>query len=171
FNYSSARVLNSLDSFSKRFQNCIIFVDEAEKMIGRHSMDEDSNFDGYLNEIFDGVSGVTNAIVVIAVNNLARFGAGFSDRFVSLKFELPNLTERREFLVMKLNKLQNHAEVLVNFDEAARETEGMSFRDLEKICNNVFYMVLNQQQTITNHTFSDAARNFKTIYGVASIYG
>ena len=171
FNYSSPKVLNSLDSFSKRFHNCIIFVDEAEKMIGRHSMDEDSNFDGYLNEIFDGVSGVTNSIVVIAVNNLARFGAGFSDRFAILKFELPNLTERGEFLAMKLNKLQNHAEVLVNFDEAARETEGMSFRDLEKICNNVFYMVLNRQQTITNHTFSYAARSFKTTYDAASIYG
>ena len=164
--YSNYRVIESLGNFAKRFDNCIIFVDEAEKIIGRCSFDEDSPSDGQLNEIFDGIDSIANALVIVAVNNSSRFGMGFWDRFAMIKFELPNFAERREFLKSMISK----AGIEVEFGEVARMTEGMSFRDLEKLCNNIFYKIL-QGHDINISAFHDAVRNLKIIESERDIYG
>ena len=166
FSYSTFRVIDSLGSFAKRFNNCIIFIDEAEKIIGRHSMDEDSPMDGQLNEIFDGIDSITNAIVIVAVNNSLRFGMGVWDRFAMIKFELPNIHERRDFLKAIIGKTKIEAD----FDEIARMTEGMSFRDLEKLCNNIFYRIL-KGDSVNSQSFSEAVRNLKAADSGLQMYG
>lgn len=168
FNYGAASVLNSLDSFQRRFSNCIIFVDEAEKLMGRNSMDEDSPIDGRLNQIFDGIGNVSNAIVIVAVNNLSKFGEGFSDRFTTVRFELPSFAERKEFCMRMLARARNFISDSFDFGEAARLTDGMSFRDIEKACNSVFYRILQGENKISIEMFHDAvkfAKPFDEAYG------
>ncbi len=169
--YGATSVLNSLDSFQRRFSNCIIFVDEAEKLIGRNSMDEDSPFDGCLNQIFDGIGNVSNAIVIVAVNNLAKFGAGFSDRFTTVRFELPSFAERKEFSMRIFTRARNFMEASFDFDEAARLTDGMSFRDIEKACNNLCYRILQGENKVNIEMFHDAVKFAKPFDQSYRTYG
>ncbi len=171
FNYGVSSVLNSLDSFQRRFSNCIIFLDEAEKLMGRNSMDEDSPIDGRLNQIFDGIGNVSNAIVIVAVNNLSKFGEGFSDRFTTVRFELPSFAERKEFSMKMLARARNFMEASFDFDEAARLTDGMSFRDIEKACNNVFYRILQGENKVNVGMFHDAVKFAKPFDGSYGTYG
>lgn len=166
FSYGGYKVIDSLGNFARRFDNCIIFVDEAEKIIGRNSMDEDSPADGHLNEVFDGIDSINNALVIVAVNNSLRFGMGFWDRFAMIKFELPNFHERREFL----KSIISRTSIKADFDAIARMAEGMSFRDLEKLCNNIFYNVL-QGNEVSTLTFSEAVRNLKAADSGMQMYG
>ena len=157
FSRGPFNTIGSLGNFAKRFENCIIFVDEADKFIGRGSFDEDSAFDGQLNEIFDGIESLTNALVIIAVNNSMRFGSGFWDRFMAIKFEMPNQMERKEFCRNLLGKLKNN----IDFDAVARITEGMSYRELEKVCNSAFYSVLQGCNVVSMPMISKAVNCFK----------
>ena len=165
------RALSSMISYAKRFENSIIFLDEAEKIIGRHSMDEDAMYDGILNETFDGVNSATNAIIIFAVNNMGKFGLGFSDRFLSIRFELPNIKERREFCHNMLNKAQKMADMLLNYDEIARATEGKSFRDLEKMCNFALSSLLQGQEKFTTEELISTIRDTNNSIDISSIYG
>jgi len=161
------RTIESLGNFAKRFENCIIFVDEADKVIGKRSYDEDSPFDGQLNEIFDGIESITNALVIIAVNNSMRFGSGFWDRFMTIKFEMPNPIERKEFCRNLLSKVRSN----INYDEVARMTEGMSYRELEKVCNSVFYSVLQGRNEVNMPMISKAVNCFKSSDAEMEMFG
>jgi len=136
-------------------------------LIGKGSYDEDSVFDGQLNEIFDGIESITNALVIIAVNNSMRFGVGFWDRFAAIKFEMPNQFERKEFCRNLLGKLKAD----VNYDEFARMTEGMSYRELEKVCNNVFYSVLQGRNDVNMPMISQAVKCFRPADAETEIFG
>ncbi|MBI1935465.1 ATP-binding protein [Candidatus Woesearchaeota archaeon] len=164
---NSYNTIQSLGNFAKRFENCIIFVDEADKLIGKGNYDEDSVLDGQMNEIFDGIESITNALVIIAVNNSMRFGAGFWDRFAAIKFEMPNKFERREFCRNLLGKLKAD----VNYDEVARLTEGMSYRDIEKVCNNVFYSILQGRNEVNMPMISEAVKCFRPGDAETEIFG
>ena len=139
--------------------------------MGRNSMDEDSPIDGRLNQIFDGIGNVSNAIVIVAVNNLAKFGEGFSDRFTTVRFELPSFAERKEFSIRMLARARNFMEASFDFDEAARLTDGMSFRDIEKACNNVFYRILQGENKVNVGMFHDAVKFAKPFDGLYGTYG
>ena len=64
----------------------------------------------------------------------------------------------------------NKAKIEVDFDEIARATEGMSFRDLEKLCNYVFYKILQGNKTSTS-TFCHFANELKSIDSALGISG
>lgn len=121
---------------------------------------------GQLNQIFDGIDSISNALVIIAVNNSMRFGMGFWDRFAVIRFELPNLSERRDFVKSMMGRVR----IKADYDELARVTEGMSFRDLEKLCNNVFYKILRGKD-INNSTFYNAAKSLKSENLGMEMYG
>ena len=122
-------------AMSKRYENCIIFIDEAEKFFGFQSFGEENAFLGQLNTLLDGADKVPlNAILIFAVNNLNRFGKALKDRAKVLRFDLPGFTERKEFFIRKINALPE--DIGVDGAYLARSSEG-SYRELERLWNDV----------------------------------
>jgi len=163
--------MSQISRFSAIYEKCVVIIDEAEKLMGKGFMGDDTPQDAYLNQIFDGFKSKANAIVILIVNEINRFGLGLADRFMHIKFELPNHNERKEFLQQSINKAKSVAEVDVDFNEIARLTDGMSFRDMEKVCNNVFFKIIKGQKTVNTANFHDAIRNLRQPDIVSNICG
>ena len=122
-------------AMAKRYENCIIFIDEAEKLFGSHTFGDESAFLGQLNSLLDGADKAPlNAILIFAVNNMNRFGKALKDRAKLLKFDLPGLNERTEFFSRKINALPE--DIGIDCSYLARNSEG-SYRELERLWNDV----------------------------------
>ena len=151
---------NGISHFAKRFKDSIIFIDEADKLIGRGLYDTDGPMQGMLNEVFDGVKGIKDSLVILAMNNINNFGSALHDRFALIEFGYPSSGERKQFFLTKINE---HKDVFdeVDADELARRTEKMSFRDIEKIWNVVIYTHISSKHKVGMKEFQNAINPFK----------
>ena len=141
----SGEVLTSLHeiaSISRRFRNCIIFLDEADKVIGRGISEEDGPMLAKIESELDGINANAEAIIILAMNTAERFGDAIHDRFTTLQFSQPNLEERRAFLEKKAR--ESGINLKTSLDHVAGITEGKSYRDLEKIWNNIVFKVVGE---------------------------
>ncbi|MEA3343502.1 MAG: ATP-binding protein [archaeon] len=122
-------------AMAKRYENCIIFIDEAEKLFGCQSFGDEGSFLGQVNSLLDGADKAPlNAVLIFAVNNMNRFGKALKDRAKVLRFDLPRFTERNEFFSRKIDALPEN--IGVDCSYLARNSEG-SYRDLERLWNDV----------------------------------
>lgn len=129
-------MIDAILSLAKRYKNCIFFIDEADKLIGNPTRyGEDSRSMGTINGMIAGIGGDVKGIFIMAVNDLGRFGDSFIDRFVPIKFELPTYEERLSYCEEKRKELP----MIVNAEELARETKGLSYRDLQKVWNELLF--------------------------------
>ena len=121
---------------AKRYRNCILFIDEADKLIGNPSRyGEDTRLMGTFNSVVSGLGKDVKGIVILAVNDIGRFGDAFIDRFVPVKFELPTYEERVSFCEEK----KKETNITTNVQEIARDTKGLSYRDLQKVWNELLF--------------------------------
>ena len=160
FTGSPLGAFNNISRFAKRFKDTIIFIDEADKLVGRGMYDNDGPMQGMLNEMFDGMKNVGDSIIILAMNNINTFGTALHDRFTLIEFDYPNSIERKEFFQ---NKVKSHKDIFysINFEDLTRRTERMSFRDIEKIWNQVIFGHLSTKNKIGMKEFEDAITPFK----------
>jgi SpoVK/Ycf46/Vps4 family AAA+-type ATPase len=123
---------------ARRYQRCVLFIDEAEKLLGNGRFEEDNPVLGELHQAIDGNDdGDIQSIVVFAVNELSRFGPTLLDRFTLVAFDLPDRGERREFFERKLAHVRAHLRLDVDGDSLAMRTENMSYRQLDRYWNDL----------------------------------
>jgi len=127
---------------ARRFRNCVVFIDEVDKLIGSQMMSEEDAVIGSLEAELDGIRDKTKAIIIMTMNNKSRFGSAFHDRIPSYDFNLPSKKERKDFLEKKINKSrlpvnENNISSIIN------ETENKSFRQVDKIWNNILFKIMD----------------------------
>jgi len=148
--FSGNRFLNIRDliSSSRRFRDCIFFIDEADKVIGRSFSEEDGPILAKIEAELDGIKKHSESIIILAVNNTSRFGEALHDRFTTFYFRFPNSEERKEFLEKKIKEsqinLKNNLDYLVNI------TDAKSYREIEKIWNSIVFKVIENWKDVKN---------------------
>ncbi len=128
----------------KRYRNCIIFIDEAEKVLGNARYGEDNPLIGEFNRVMDGADKANNGLIILAVNELARLGDAFRDRFMLMQFDPPSSEERWQFLRTKGKNLP----FFVDYEYLTLKSKGMSFRDLSRLWNDLMYWHFETKEAI-----------------------
>ena len=139
--------ISSIANLARRFRNCIIFLDEIDKIIGQEMLSEDREVIGSFEAEIDGMKERTKAIIIMTMNNKARFGSAFHDRVPCFDFNYPSELERKVFIEnkVKISKL-NFSEI--NIDSIVRETENKSYRQIERIWNNILFRLMEDKNTV-----------------------
>ncbi len=128
---------------AKRFRNCVIVLDEFDKVLGRGMMEEDNMLIGELERELDGLGAETQSIMVFIMNNKLRFGSAFHDRVKGFSFGLPENEHRKNFFEQKLNK--SHLSISSEtFEDLINHTEKFSYRQLESLWNNLIFKLLEK---------------------------
>jgi len=155
------RVVN----LAKRYHNCIIFIDEAEKIFGNERFGDDNPLIGEFNRALESVDGKgVRAIFILAVNDLSRFGNAFQDRFVLVPFSLPSYEERYAFCTEKTLR----GRIEIDAEYLARVSEGMSFREIERTWSDLLHHYLENKNKITTEVIS---RIVKPMMATETIFG
>src|SRR3989338_11199485 len=143
----SISILSKILDFGKRYSNCIIFIDEAEKLFGNNSYGEDNFLMGEFNRLLDGINDdEVKSLFILAVNDFSRIGYALKDRMVHLEFSLPDFEERLLFIKQKMELCKNKINPNLNAEEIAKITSNFSFRDLDKLWNDVVFHYLGTNQ-------------------------
>ncbi|HEC94825.1 MAG TPA: AAA family ATPase, partial [Thermoplasmatales archaeon] len=139
-------VIDHVVELAKRYRNCVIFIDEADKFIGNDILEEDNPVLGELHSSVDGVDDrEIQSILILAVNNLSRFSETLLDRFTLVKFDLPSYEERMVFFRKKVREAKQHVRMSVSYRELAKSTSNMSFRDIERFWNELMFHHLDNK--------------------------
>ena len=164
--------LSGAASLGRRFRNCIIFIDEFDKLIGQAMMSEDNGVIGNFEAEIDGMKEKTKAIIILTMNNKARFGGAFHDRIPCFDFGYPSESERRDFIASKVQKSEiPFSEEHIN--AIAKETENKSYRQIERVWNNILFGLMNRENTVikNNKIIADASsieESIKEVLGFVS---
>ncbi|MBU0957187.1 MAG: ATP-binding protein [Nanoarchaeota archaeon] len=137
--------ISSVLSIAKRFENCVVFVDDVDKMIGRgpYAFGDEGVELGELGRIED-LSNETKGVVIFSVNNISRLGDAIRDRFCVINFPKPDFEERKEFIEKLINK--NKLNLEIDLQETAGLTKNMSFREIQRLWNDcIFYQIENKE--------------------------
>ncbi len=154
--WGTKRIFN----LAKRYKHCIIFIDEADKLIGKDPFGEDTVMLGDLQRQIEGASKERiESIFILSANDINRFGSAFRSRFKEISFKLPEQKERLLFCNKHICRLQKDLPLSIDAEELASKTKGMSYRDLEVLWEKITLNYLENRQPITNETISSM---FKT---------
>ena len=151
-----------ITDMARRFKNCIVFVDEMDKLLGQEMMSEEREAMGSLESEIDGMREKTKAIIILTMNNKSRFGNAFHDRVPCFNFEPPTESERRAFIEKKISRVQipvspKSLNLLVNV------TNGKSYRHIERIWNNVLFKVMeNPESALKNNKLIAKAEHIES---------
>jgi AAA+ superfamily predicted ATPase len=147
--------IKRITDLAKRYKNCVLFVDEAEKMFGNLRCGEDNMVLGELQKCLEGGDGKEiRSVVILAVNDLDRFGEGIKDRFNIIKFDLPSYEERLEFCKSKAEQAKEHLKQEIDYNYLARKTKDMSFREIDRFWNDLMFYYLENKNEINNETIA-----------------
>lgn len=122
-------------NMAKRNRNCIILIDEAEKIFGGPMAfdDVEGGSSAVINSILDGADKEPiMAMIIFAVNNPYRFGSSLRNRCRMIKFDLPEYQDRKEFF----RKCQKTASAKIDEKQAndfAQKSEGMNYREMQRL--------------------------------------
>lgn len=149
YNKSPYNTIREITDISKRYKNCIVFIDEAEKLFGNQQFGEDSPLIGDFNRYLEGASSEPiQAILIIAVNDLTRFGKALQERFISIQFDNPTFEERKCFIEGKMNCLKKIIDSEISIDQLSRTTDKMSFREIERFCNEIAFVHMEEKKIV-----------------------
>jgi len=143
---SPAELLQKVIGFSRRFGDCIFLFDEAEKIFGKKTLDEDGALQGDLQSYLDGVGEKMKSIIIFTLNEEARFGAALKDRFLMFKFDEPTLEEKTEFLKRKYELAKTHFTIDIDIKSLANDIGNKSFREVEKVWDQTILNKLTQNE-------------------------
>lgn len=137
--------ISNIIGIVKRFRNCVVFIDDVDKLIGRDPLafDEEGPVLAELATDVDDTKGV-EGIIILAVNNISRMGMALQNRFSIIEFKKPDFEERENFikrLILKSKLKEN-----IKSTDLARMTSNMSYRDIQRLWNEcVFYYIQNKK--------------------------
>lgn len=139
--HNSFYSLETITEMGKRYRNCVIFIDEAEKLLGNGRYGEDNALLGEFHGCIDGADGKEiQSIFILAINDICRFGETLLDRFVCVKFELPTHDERKMFFQGKIDRVHGHMKLGFTCEELALKTGMMSYREMDRVWNDLMFV-------------------------------
>ena len=153
-----------ITDMAKRYRNCIILVDEAEKLIGNSSYEDDNPVLGELHQCLDASDGEDiQSILIFAINNLSRFGDTLKDRFVHVPFFLPSFEDRATFFKHKIQSTKFHLKMDLPCMHLAKITENMSYRDMDRYWNDLMFHYLENKNLHPNDILTIVAKKHGSI--------
>ena len=153
--------IERLADMAKRYRNCVIFIDEAEKILGNGRFEEDNPFLAELHRCIDGADGEEiQAIFILAINDLSRFGETLLDRFVLVPFEIPSFEDRTAFFEKKIKSISRGIKLDFPCFYLARVTESMSYRDMDRYWNDLMFFYLENKTGDTEEVIRKVAAQF-----------
>ncbi|MFH1637567.1 MAG: AAA family ATPase [Candidatus Woesearchaeota archaeon] len=148
------RVITKMIRTARNLKRCIVFIDEAEKILARGTMDQDGPVHAALQEGIEGLDGTVSALFVFAINDTTRFGGPLMDRFTVFEFNPPTFEERMDFIMDKARK----SRLSLDVEMMAKMTEGLSYRQIQKIWNKA---VCSSMPSPKPEAFESAVIDFK----------
>lgn len=142
--------IGKIVSLARKFKNCIIFVDEFDKLVGHEILGEDRELMGYFEAELDGIREKTKSIVILTMNNKYRFGNALHDRIPCFSFSFPSESDRREYIVNKIKKSEIDFS-LNHIDSIVRETSNKSYRQIDKVWNNILFRLMENEKTVIDN--------------------
>ncbi|MGM5483046.1 MAG: AAA family ATPase [Nanobdellota archaeon] len=112
FSMGSLEGIYRIIQMAKSYPNVILFIDEAEKLIGNARFGEDNLLIAELSKGLDDSE--IKSLLVLAVNETNRFGEAFLDRFTHIKFDHPKFGERLAFCNLKHKETKQHMNIHVD---------------------------------------------------------
>jgi len=140
--------INFITDLAKRYKNCVIFIDEAEKILGNGRFEEDNPVLGELHRCIESADGEEiKSIFILAINDLSRFGQTLLDRFVLVPFEVPSFDERVAYFERKIEHINHGFKLDFPCIHLARITENMSYRDMDRYWNDFMFCYLDNKSS------------------------
>ena len=153
--------VNFITDMAKRYKNCVIFIDEAEKILGNGRFEEDNPVLGELHRCIDSAEGDDiQSIFVLAINDIDRFGETLLDRFVLVPFEMPSFEERLAYFEKKVEHIGRGFKLDSPCSHLARVTENMSYRDMDRYWNDFMFCYLDNKNKGVEEVASIIAAQF-----------
>ncbi|MEK6886077.1 MAG: ATP-binding protein [Nanoarchaeota archaeon] len=148
--HSPRHGITKIMNTASRYKNCIILIDEADKLLGLHaySMEEEGVLLGEMNRQIDDAAREIKSIIILSVNNLTRLGKAMKDRFTVLEFNNPPIEDRREFVNNLISK--SGLNLSVTAEDIAQMTDGRNYRDIQRIWNDVVFYYLENKEMDKN---------------------
>jgi ATP-dependent metalloprotease FtsH len=149
----ASRIRNLFDK-AKKYEKCIIFIDEIDAIGRKRTSNNDNNErDSTLNQLLvemDGFNEKNNIMIFGATNLMSTLDDALlrSGRFdKKVYFDLPNLNERKEMFKMYLNKIKLND---IDFVDLSKRTAGISGADISNICNQAKILAIQENKSILN---------------------
>ncbi|MBU4352664.1 MAG: ATP-binding protein [Nanoarchaeota archaeon] len=159
---SPSELLGHIIELGTRYENMIFLFDEAEKIFGRNTMGEDAELQGDLQSYLDGVGNKVKSTIIFTLNNEARFGEALKDRFVMVKFELPDLKEKVKFLKSKCASAKEHFSLSFNIESLAKIMGKVSYRVLGRIWDHTLLRNISlNKKSLSIEDFKETIKSFK----------
>lgn len=146
---------------AKMLAPCVLFIDEIDLLGLQRSQDK-----SLLSDFLQALSGITEkdpkrqVIVVGTTNKPENIDTALiqSGRFaLEIRFKYPNLKERKEFILKRLEKFAIDPEVFeIDVDKLARETHEKSFEDIKLMLDTAFIQVGIKGQIISQDILESA---------------
>jgi len=154
--------INSLMKMATRFKNCVIFIDEAEKIFDRKSLDLDEGpLIGEFNRLIEGAGEKRiEAVLVLAANNLQKLPKSLLDRAITIGFKQPDYTERLGFIKKMLTQADTKEFDIIP-EELATMTDGLSFRDLQRLWRDAVQEALDKDTHVSMKDFKNTLNKRK----------
>lgn len=135
---------------AKRYGNCVLFIDEAEKHFGMNSfsMEQEGDYLADFNKGIDDASNEIKGIVILSVNNPLRLGRALRERFNVVEFHKPSYEDRKEFARKLMEK--SGLKLEINEEDIAGMTEGKNYRDLQRMWNDIVFYYLDNNDMNKN---------------------
>jgi len=149
--FGSFEKIRTIINMAKRYKHCVIFIDEADKLLGKASFGDDSVMLGDLQRQIEGVSKENiQSIFILAINDINRFGDAFRSRFTEIEFKLPKFEDRLKICKKYMIEFRDDAMLALKEEEFARVTKGMSYRDLEVFWAKLILHYLEYKKPVTD---------------------
>ena len=165
-------VMERSSNFIERFRECIVLIDEVDKLLGRGVFGEDGVQQGMMNDFFDGTNNIPDDVVIILIANQASgLGEGVLDRFNVIEFDYPSDNDRKEFFKIKLENTKKIFNANFSISKLSRVTNGMSYRNMEKLWNEIIYLRLKNKAQLSFKDIEKVAEPFQISKSYAQLYG
>lgn len=150
-NLDQRNIFSSLErivNIAKKYRNCILFIDEADKLFGKETLQSDNDLIGEFNKFIDGVdSNDIKSIIILSVNDISRLGGPLIDRFIDIRFDLPEQAEREEFCKRRVEDTTQYVEGF-DYKILAKYTKDMSFRGIERLWDELMFEYIGDKKEI-----------------------
>ncbi len=157
-------------NIAKRFRNCVVFIDDVDKIVGRSpfALDEEGPTIAQFGTDIDDKLNESQGIVILAVNNITRLGRALQDRFAVINFNNPDSKDRREFIkrLIKKSKIKWNLKT----EDLVRMTDKMNYRDMQRLWNECVFNHI-QNKSLDYETFKKIVSETKTNINRLSMFG
>ena len=138
---------------AKKYDKCIIFIDEIDAIGGKRGLNNNSERDNTLNQLLvemDGFDESTNIMVFAATNLVKNLDSALtrSGRFdKKIYFDPPNFKERKEMFELYLSDIKIPHNL--SFEILSERGAGLTGADISTICNQSKINAIQGNQTIS----------------------